>query len=78
MSSSLGQSAASMCWRYCWILVQVLGLVYLAAGYNLDEEHSLEFSGQASSMFGYSVLLNRHGHHRWYDILPAIDLLLTY
>ncbi|XP_026232320.1 integrin alpha-4 [Anabas testudineus] len=54
-----------MCWRYCWILVQVLGLVYLAAGYNLDEEHSLEFSGQASSMFGYSVLLNRHGHHRW-------------
>uniref|UniRef100_A0A7N6AN78 Integrin alpha first immunoglubulin-like domain-containing protein n=1 Tax=Anabas testudineus TaxID=64144 RepID=A0A7N6AN78_ANATE len=60
----LGQSAASMCWRYCWILVQVLGLVYLAAGYNLDEEHSLEFSGQASSMFGYSVLLNRHGHHR--------------
>uniref|UniRef100_A0A7N5ZSA3 Integrin alpha-2 domain-containing protein n=1 Tax=Anabas testudineus TaxID=64144 RepID=A0A7N5ZSA3_ANATE len=64
MSSSLGQSAASMCWRYCWILVQVLGLVYLAAGYNLDEEHSLEFSGQASSMFGYSVLLNRHGHHR--------------
>lgn len=67
-------SAASVCLRCCLILVHVLVLVYLAAGYNLDQEHSLEFSGPPSSMFGYSVLLHRHGHHRWSDILPDIDL----
>ncbi|XP_037344507.2 integrin alpha-4 [Pungitius pungitius] len=45
------------------LLVQVLK--HPAAGYNLDMEHSLEFSGPSSSMFGYSVLLHRHGAHRW-------------
>ncbi|XP_059198990.1 integrin alpha-4 [Centropristis striata] len=47
------------------VLVQVLVLVYPAAGYNLDQEHSLEFSGPSSSMFGYSVLLHRHKAHSW-------------
>nr|XP_040057032.1 LOW QUALITY PROTEIN: integrin alpha-4 [Gasterosteus aculeatus aculeatus] len=51
------------------LLVQVLVLVQVlhhpAAGYNLDMEHSLEFSGPPSSMFGYSVVLHRHGAHSW-------------
>ncbi|XP_028992616.1 integrin alpha-4 [Betta splendens] len=54
-------SAASMCLRWVPLLV----LVHLAAGYNLDERHSLEFSGPASSMFGFSVLLHLHEDHRW-------------
>ncbi|XP_039673682.1 integrin alpha-4 isoform X2 [Perca fluviatilis] len=45
------------------VLVQVLD--HPAAGYSLDQEHSLEFSGPRSSMFGYSVLLHRHGAHSW-------------
>ncbi|KAM8856227.1 integrin alpha-4 isoform 2-T5 [Spinachia spinachia] len=51
------------------VLVPVLLLVQVlhhpAVGYNLDMEHSLEFSGPSSSMFGYSVLLHRHGADRW-------------
>lgn len=47
------------------VLVQVLVLVHPAAGYSLDEDHSLEFSGSPSSMFGYSVLLHRHGTQSW-------------
>ncbi|XP_024860366.1 integrin alpha-4 [Kryptolebias marmoratus] len=50
----------------CLVLVQVLVLVLSpAAGYNLDLEHTLEFRGPGSSMFGYSVLLHRHGSHNW-------------
>ncbi|XP_044072995.1 integrin alpha-4 [Siniperca chuatsi] len=47
------------------VLVQVLVLVLPVAGYTLDQEHSLEFSGPPSSMFGYSVLLHRHRAHSW-------------
>ncbi|XP_041857597.1 integrin alpha-4 isoform X2 [Melanotaenia boesemani] len=47
------------------ILVQVLILVCPATGYSLDQEHSLEFNGPPSSMFGYSVLLHRHRTHSW-------------
>lgn len=49
------------------LLVPVLFLVLVcpAAGYNLDVEHSLEFTGPSSSMFGYSVLLHHHGPHNW-------------
>ncbi|XP_034549699.1 integrin alpha-4 [Notolabrus celidotus] len=47
------------------VLVLVLVLVPPASGYNLDQEHSLEFNGPSSSMFGYSVLLHRHGAHKW-------------
>lgn len=43
----------------------VLVLVPLSAGYSLDVEHSLEFSGPSSSWFGYSVLLHRHGRQTW-------------
>ncbi|XP_033984671.1 integrin alpha-4 [Trematomus bernacchii] len=60
-------SAGSMC-TLCsliLILVQILVLAHPATGYNLDQEHSLEFSGPSSSMFGYSVLLHRHKSHRW-------------
>lgn len=49
------------------VLVLFLALVCpLAAGYNLDVEHSLEFTGPSSSMFGYSVLLHHHGAHNWF------------
>ncbi|XP_037645899.1 integrin alpha-4 isoform X1 [Sebastes umbrosus] len=58
-------SAGSMCYSLVLVLVQILVLVHPAAGYSLDQEHSLEFSGPPSSMFGYSVLLHRHGDHRW-------------
>ncbi|XP_056280936.1 integrin alpha-4 isoform X2 [Pseudoliparis swirei] len=51
--------------RLVQVLVLVLVLVPPAAGYSLDQDHSLEFSGPSSSMFGYSVLLHRHGDHRW-------------
>ncbi|XP_040003697.1 integrin alpha-4 isoform X2 [Xiphias gladius] len=47
------------------VLVQVLVLVRPSAGYSLDQDHSLEFSGPPSSMFGYSVLLHRHRTHNW-------------
>ncbi|XP_068592739.1 integrin alpha-4 isoform X2 [Cebidichthys violaceus] len=56
-------SAGSMCVRCSLVLVLIL--VHPAAGYNLDQDHSLEFSGPSSSMFGYSVLLHRHGAHSW-------------
>lgn len=56
-------SAGSMC--LCCSLILVLVLVHPAAGYNLDQEHSLEFNGPHSSMFGYSVLLHHHGAHSW-------------
>ncbi|XP_008326427.1 integrin alpha-4 [Cynoglossus semilaevis] len=46
-------------------LVQFLLLVNHVEGYNLDQGHSLEFSGPSSSMFGYSVLLHRHKSHKW-------------
>ncbi|XP_058472422.1 integrin alpha-4 isoform X1 [Solea solea] len=47
------------------VLVQFLVLVSPAGGYSLDQDHSLEFSGPSSSMFGYSVLLHRHKSHKW-------------
>lgn len=67
-------SAGSVCAQRSLILVQVLALVLLhpAAGYNLDQEHSLEFHGPPSSMFGYSVLLHRHGAHNWSGSLILI------
>ncbi|XP_054471000.1 integrin alpha-4 [Anoplopoma fimbria] len=60
-------SVGSMCARCSLVLVQVLVLVLVhpAAGYNLDQDHSLDFSGPSSSMFGYSILLHRHGSHSW-------------
>lgn len=54
------------------ILVQVLALIHPAAGYNLDQEHSLVFSGPPSSMFGYSVLLHHHTTHNW-SVMILID-----
>uniref|UniRef100_A0A674N107 Integrin subunit alpha 4 n=1 Tax=Takifugu rubripes TaxID=31033 RepID=A0A674N107_TAKRU len=47
------------------ILAQLLLLIHPAAGYNLDQEHSLVFSGPPSSMFGYSVLLHQHRAQSW-------------
>uniref|UniRef100_A0A4W6DHC5 Integrin subunit alpha 4 n=1 Tax=Lates calcarifer TaxID=8187 RepID=A0A4W6DHC5_LATCA len=58
-------SVVRMCARCSLVLVQVLVLVCPAAGYNLDQDHSLEFSGPPSSMFGYSVLLHRHKTQSW-------------
>ncbi|XP_045909625.1 integrin alpha-4 [Micropterus dolomieu] len=58
-------SAGRVCARCSLILVVVQVLVYPVVGYSLDQEHSLEFSGPPSSMFGYSVLLHHHGAHRW-------------
>uniref|UniRef100_A0A3B5MXR6 Integrin alpha 4 n=1 Tax=Xiphophorus couchianus TaxID=32473 RepID=A0A3B5MXR6_9TELE len=52
---------------FCLVPVQVLVLVLVcpAAGYNLDQEHSMVFNGPHSSMFGYSVLLHRHNSEKW-------------
>ncbi|XP_014915115.1 integrin alpha-4 isoform X1 [Poecilia latipinna] len=52
---------------FCLVPVQVLVLVLVcpAAGYNLDQEHSMVFKGPHSSMFGYSVLLHRHNSEKW-------------
>ncbi|KAM9709420.1 integrin alpha-4 [Menidia menidia] len=59
----MGSSGDSV-WVLC-SLVLLLVLVCPATGYNLDQEHSMEFSGPSSSMFGYSVLLHRHKSHKW-------------
>lgn len=58
-------SADSVCVRCRLVLVLALVLVCPTAGYNLDQEHSLEFTGPSSSMFGYSVLLHHHGAQKW-------------
>uniref|UniRef100_A0A3Q2VM08 Integrin alpha 4 n=1 Tax=Haplochromis burtoni TaxID=8153 RepID=A0A3Q2VM08_HAPBU len=47
------------------VMVLVQTLVPPAAGYSLDQDHSLEFKGPPSSMFGYSVLLYRHNTESW-------------
>lgn len=33
--------------------------------YNLDTQHALLFRGGNGTLFGYSVLLHRHGEERW-------------
>lgn len=58
-------SVDSVCVRCGLVLVLALVLVCPTAEYNLDEEHSLEFTGPPSSMFGYSVLLHHHGAQKW-------------
>ncbi|XP_029314915.1 integrin alpha-4 isoform X2 [Cottoperca gobio] len=63
--SIMRPSVGSMCVCCSLILILVQVLVHPAAGYSLDQEHSLEFSGPTSSMFGYSVLLHRHEADRW-------------
>lgn len=57
--------AVSMTLLCSVLLLLVSSVIHPAAGYNLDQEHSLEFSGPSSSMFGYSVLLHRHGAQSW-------------
>ncbi|XP_023276644.1 integrin alpha-4 [Seriola lalandi dorsalis] len=54
-------------------LIQVLVLVCPAAGYNLDQDHSLEFRGSPSSMFGYSVLLHHHKAHNWLVVGAPVE-----
>lgn len=61
----------------CCSLILVLGLVCPAVGYSLDQDHSLEFSGPPSSMFGYSVLLHRHRGHRWLVVGAPVANLST-
>ncbi|RMC18495.1 hypothetical protein DUI87_04384 [Hirundo rustica rustica] len=36
-----------------------------ARPYNLDAQHALLFRGSNGTLFGYSVLLHRHGEERW-------------
>lgn len=48
-----------------WLLVLVLVPVLSVFGYTVDQEHSLQFRGPASSMFGYSVLLHQHKAQSW-------------
>lgn len=36
-----------------------------ARPYNLDTQHALLFRGGNGTLFGYSVLLHRHGQERW-------------
>uniref|UniRef100_A0A667WWA2 Integrin subunit alpha 4 n=1 Tax=Myripristis murdjan TaxID=586833 RepID=A0A667WWA2_9TELE len=55
------QTAVSMCVSVCvGVCVSVCVLLGGAAGYSLDQDHSLEFSGPHGALFGYSVLLHRH------------------
>ncbi|KAM9342286.1 integrin alpha-4 [Pholidichthys leucotaenia] len=61
LSSIVHTSAVAMCVSYILTLV----LIGPIAGYNLDVDHSLEFRGPPSSMFGYSVLLHHHRAHSW-------------
>lgn len=67
--SELCPSVDTMCGHCSLILVLAVVLVgvlvHPAAGYSLDQEHSLEFHGPSSSMFGYSVLLHHHKAHKW-------------
>ncbi|XP_071336278.1 integrin alpha-4 isoform X2 [Trachinotus anak] len=68
-------SAVSVCVHCSLVLVLILVLVLVppAAGYNLDQDHSLEFSGSPSSMFGYSVLLHRHRTHNWLVVGAPVE-----
>ncbi|XP_029936371.1 integrin alpha-4 [Myripristis murdjan] len=60
------QTAVSMCVSVCvGVCVSVCVLLGGAAGYSLDQDHSLEFSGPHGALFGYSVLLHRHGNKNW-------------
>ncbi|XP_061696897.1 integrin alpha-4 isoform X2 [Syngnathoides biaculeatus] len=54
------------------LLVRVLSLV-LVSGYTLDVDHALQFTGVPASMFGYSVLLHRHGAHSWLVVGAPVD-----
>ncbi|XP_068602586.1 integrin alpha-4 [Brachionichthys hirsutus] len=65
MPPFVGSLCAACCLALILVLIQVLVLAHPATGYNLDQDNSLEFSGPPSSMFGYSVLLHRHGAHNW-------------
>lgn len=58
------------------VMVLVQALVPPAAGYSLDQDHSLEFKGPPSSMFGYSVLLYRHNTESWSGSLLVFTLLV--
>ncbi|XP_061648068.1 integrin alpha-4 isoform X1 [Phyllopteryx taeniolatus] len=54
------------------LLVGVLTLV-LVSGYTLDVDHAVHFAGVPTSMFGYSVLLHRHGVHSWLVVGAPVD-----
>ncbi|XP_067083664.1 integrin alpha-4 [Osmerus mordax] len=52
--------------RSCWLgLLAALCCLYLTDTYNLDVEHSVNFSGPEGSLFGYSVLLHKHKTQIW-------------
>ncbi|XP_053733155.1 integrin alpha-4 isoform X1 [Synchiropus splendidus] len=53
--------------------VLVLALICPASGYSLDQEHSLEFRGPPSSMFGYTVLLHHNRSHTWLVVGAPVD-----
>ncbi|XP_051937957.1 integrin alpha-4 isoform X2 [Hippocampus zosterae] len=47
------------------LMAVLLRVLVLVSGYTLDVERALRFDGAPASMFGYSVLLHRHGKRSW-------------
>ncbi|XP_077435361.1 integrin alpha-4 isoform X2 [Vanacampus margaritifer] len=57
-------------------LLALLVLVRVPApvsGYTLDVDQTVRFAGAPASMFGYSVLLHRHGKHSWLVVGAPVD-----
>ncbi|NXK38303.1 ITA4 protein, partial [Piprites chloris] len=60
---SCGRARGAVCWAAPLLLLwQCLPT---ARPYNLDTRHALLFRGGNGTLFGYSVLLHRHGEERW-------------
>ncbi|XP_063069320.1 integrin alpha-4 [Engraulis encrasicolus] len=64
-------------WRFNKV-VSVLACLWcqlsLSVGYNLDIDHSLNFTGPRDSHFGYSVLLHQHKNQHWLIVgAPVAD-----
>ncbi|KAL2081293.1 hypothetical protein ACEWY4_023146 [Coilia grayii] len=59
-------------------LMSVLACIWcqlsVSAGYNLDVDHSLNFTGPNESHFGYSVVLHEHKNQHWLIVgAPVAD-----
>ncbi|KAM3842351.1 integrin alpha-4 [Diretmus argenteus] len=63
---SITMQCTALCIKQTGLVLLVL-LVWVEnpAGYNVDQDHGLVFSGPSGSLFGYSVLLHRYRHHNW-------------
>ncbi|XP_019727494.1 integrin alpha-4 isoform X2 [Hippocampus comes] len=55
------------------LMAVLLRVLVLVSGYTLDVEQALRFDGAPASMFGYSVLLHRHGKRSWLVVGAPVD-----